>query len=235
MSELSVEGQESKAVPCYHDHPPQYDSYYGSQGLLTSIIENEHTVRKLAERMDELNTKITEIANIREELEKKTFLETPASNLTTAEDFEELSGAFTEIAQIMTGLSNACKERAVHNTDLYKAIGNLTDNELERTYDSLKRDPDRQIRHELAQDHKDRSDRDSGHNLQCSSTTNPVERAGNCTYNSCSRFAEPLATMDKINEKLPSDTANISKMADDTTAKSPVSFWKKFFRRSARP
>ena len=141
MSELSVEGQESKAVPCYHDHPPQYDSYYGSQDLLTSIIENEHTVRKSIKRMDEMNTKITEIANIREELEKKTSLETPDWNLTAAEVFEDLGGAFTEIVQVMTAMANAYKERAVHNTELYKAIENLTDNEFERTYDSLKRDP----------------------------------------------------------------------------------------------
>lgn len=225
MSELSVEGQGPKAAPCCHDHPPQYDSYRGSQDLLTSIIKNEHTERKSAQRIRELDT---EVANMLKQLKKKTPLKTPDWNL-MAEFYEEFGGACTEMTQIIAAMVNVCKERAVYNTDLYKAISKLTDDKLERIHDSLKRDPSRQVRHELAQDHQGRGDRDSGHNFQCSSTTKQVERAGNCRYNSCGRFAELLAKMDKINEK------SGQKMADDATAKSPVSFWKKIFRHSARP
>lgn len=221
MSEPSLKGQEPKAVSCCHD-PPQYDSYRGSQDLLTSIIENEHTGRKSVRRIHEMDT---EMANMLKQLKKKTPLKTPDWNL-IAEFLEELGGVCTEMVQIFAGLVNACKERAVH-TDLYKAISKLNDDELERIYDSLKRDPNRQIQHELAQDHEDRGDSDSRHNFQCSSTTKQVERAGN--YNSCGRFAELLAKMDKVNEK------SGQKIADGTTAKSPVSFWKKFFRHSARP
>lgn len=43
MSELSVEGQESKAVPDSHDQPPSYDLNQPGQDILTSVIETEHT------------------------------------------------------------------------------------------------------------------------------------------------------------------------------------------------
>lgn len=43
MSEVSVEGQESEAVPCYYDQPLQYYPSQPRQDLLTSIIEIEHT------------------------------------------------------------------------------------------------------------------------------------------------------------------------------------------------
>lgn len=235
MSGPSVKHQGLKAVPCCHDHPPQYDSCQRSQDLLTSIIENEYTIRKSTQRIDELDI---EIVNTLEELKKKSPLEYPDWNLTT-EFYEELGRSCTEMLQIIAGLVNICKERTIHNIDLYKAISKLTDDEFKRTYDSLKRGPNQQIRHELGQDHGHCGDRDSGHSFQCSSMTKQGEIAGNCAYNACGRFAELLAKMDKINEKsgrgLPSDMTNVSKMTDDATAKSPVSFWKRIFRPLARP
>lgn len=184
MSKLSVKGQESKAVPCCHDHPPQYDSYRESQDLLTSIIENEHTKRKSVQRIKELDR---EVVKFLKKLKKtKKLLKTPGWNL-RAEFYEELGQAVAELAQIIATMANVCKERAVHNTDLYKVLSKLNDDEIKRMYDSVKQDPNRQIRNEI------------------------------------------------LGQFIPSDTTNVSKTADDATAKPPVSFWKRIFKHSARP
>jgi hypothetical protein len=58
MSEL-FESQESKTVPYCDDRPPQYDPCQPSQDVLTSVIENEHTGRILAQRLKELETKLS--------------------------------------------------------------------------------------------------------------------------------------------------------------------------------
>lgn len=187
MSEPSVQGQESKAVPCCHDRPPQYDSSQPSQDLLTSIIENEYTGRNLIQRIDELDK---EVANLFEEhmknLKNKNPMETPDYNR-SAEFFQKMGQKCAEMTQVCTGMENIFKERVAGNTYLYTAMSKLTDYEFKRTYDSLKRDSNREMRNE------------------------------------------------KLSQGLPSETANISKMADDATAKSPVSFWKRIFRHSARP
>ena len=68
------------------------------------------------------------------------------------------------------------KNAPFHNTDLYKAISKLTDDEFKRTYDSLKWDPNQQIRDELGQDDGYCGDRDSVHYSQHSSMTKQKER-----------------------------------------------------------
>jgi hypothetical protein len=172
-------------------------------------------------------------------------MEAPDWNL-GAEFFQELGQKSTEMAQACTGMAKSLKDRAIHNTtDLYKALAKLDKSELQRTYDSLKRRPTWQMRHELAQNHEhsgECQDRDSVENSQTSSTTKQVERAGDCLSDSscsCDRLVELSAKMDKINENLcqslPShDTVKISKVSVDTTAKLTVSFWKRVFKHSAQ-
>lgn len=70
MSEMIVEGKESKTAPCCYERPPHYDSSQPSQDLLTSVIENVQTARKLFRRMDDLDK---EVANIAENLEKESL------------------------------------------------------------------------------------------------------------------------------------------------------------------
>lgn len=61
MSELAVEGQVSKTAPYCHDLPPQYDSSQPSQDLLTSVIENVQTARKLLQWVDDLDKEVVNI------------------------------------------------------------------------------------------------------------------------------------------------------------------------------
>jgi hypothetical protein len=58
MSGLSVQDQESKAVPCYHDRPPQYYSRQPSQDLLTSVIEIEQTRRILKQWLEDVDKEV---------------------------------------------------------------------------------------------------------------------------------------------------------------------------------
>jgi hypothetical protein len=133
MTELFLEGQESKTVPYCHDRPPQYDSCQPSQDILTSVIENDHTRRILLQRLNNLKKKSKNLVK-----KKK-----PAENdyLLLAETTQEGSRIFTEGMQIATELSNIYKERAVQNTELYTAMSRLTTSEFNRTYASLKRNP----------------------------------------------------------------------------------------------
>lgn len=238
MSELAVE-----TAPFCHDRPPQYVSSQPSQHLFTSIIENLLSTHKLAQRIDDLDE---EVDNTVQDMKSKVhLLETPDWNL-GAEFFQELGQKSTEMAQVCTAMAKNLKDRTVHNTtDLYKALSKLDESELQRIYDSLKRHPTWQMRHELAQNHEhsgECQDRDSMGNSQTSSTTKQVERAGDCLSDSscsCDRLVEILARMDKISDKfyqsLPShETVNISKTSVDTTAKPTVSFWKRIFKHSAQ-
>jgi hypothetical protein len=61
MSERSVDGQESEAVPCYHDQSPQYYPSQPSQDLLTSIIETEHIRRILKQRQKDVNEEVEKL------------------------------------------------------------------------------------------------------------------------------------------------------------------------------
>ncbi|KAJ5127415.1 hypothetical protein N7448_008194 [Penicillium atrosanguineum] len=172
MSELSFEGQESKTVPYCHDCPPQYDLCQPSQDVLTFVIENEHICRILVDRLDNMGTEFFNLA-------EKNPAETDYLLLT--ELLLEAGEVFTEGIQISAELANVYKERTVQTTELYTAMSRLSVSEFKRTYASLKRDQNRQMRHELAQDNKDRGDSydtGCGDNSQRSLGVKQIEGAG---------------------------------------------------------
>ncbi|KAK4861624.1 hypothetical protein LT330_003659 [Penicillium expansum] len=233
MSELSFESQESKTVSYCHDCPPQYDYCQPSQDVLTSVIENEHTRRILCQRLGNMATELLDLG------EKKLTDETDYLMIT--EYLLEMGRLYTEGMQISTELANVYKERTVRNVELYTAMSRLTDSEFNRTYASLKRDPSRQVRHELAQDHKghaDCYDRDCGHNSQRSLGTKQMEGARDCTCDfPCSdgRLFELSQKLEKINDKLGQslqshDTANVSKTTHNAPTKPPRSFLKRILK-----
>lgn len=131
---FDLEGQESKKVPYCHDHPPQYDSCQPSPDLLTSVIENEHDVRMLAQRLDILCNEFYSFA-------KNTPSQTDYPRI--AEFCLEISRLFAEGVPIGTELANLFKECTDPNTELYIAMSRLTQSEFDRTYASLRRDPNR--------------------------------------------------------------------------------------------
>ncbi|CAI7665415.1 unnamed protein product [Penicillium glandicola] len=215
-----LEGQESKTVPCCHDLPPKYDSCQPSQDVLTSVIENEHTRRILLQRLDKVGTDFLKFG------EKKP---TESDDLLFAEYILEAGQLFKEGMNMSTELANVYKERSAQNTELCTAMSRLTDSEFNRTYASLRRDPNRQMRHKMAQDHQGHKD--------CGS--DQIKGAGDspCSYDP---FFELSAKVDKINDKLSQslqshDAANISKTTDDALAKPPRSFWRRIFKHPVRP
>ncbi|KAJ5478446.1 hypothetical protein N7530_003955 [Penicillium desertorum] len=229
MSE-PFESQQSKTVPYCNDRPPQYDPCQPSQDVLTSVIENEHTRRILGQRLKELERKLLNLS-------ERNPIET--DDLQDANFYLELGQLCTEGVQISTELANVYKERTIRNTELYTAMFRLTDSEFNRTYVSLGRDANQQMRHQLAQNHEDRGDcyRDCGYNSQ-RSVKKQIEGAGDCTCDSpCSRdrFFELSAKVDKINDKLGQSLQSHSKATHDAPAKPPRSFWKRILKHSARP
>jgi hypothetical protein len=166
---------------------------------------------------------------------------TETDYLLLAEFNLELGQLFTEGIQITTKLANIYKERTVENTDLYTAMSRLSDSEFNRTKASFRRDPNQQMRYELAQDHNggdDSYDRDCGYNYQRSLRAKQMEGTGDCSCDSprpCDRFFELSAKVDKINDKLgqglqSNDMVDVSKTTDDALAKPPRSFWKRILR-----
>ncbi|KAJ5681711.1 uncharacterized protein N7477_001651 [Penicillium maclennaniae] len=237
MSELSFDSQEPETVPYCHDCPPQYELCQPSQDVLTSVIENEHARRTLLKRINCLATEFLD------NFEKKNPTDTDYALL--MELFLNMNRSYTEITQMGRELANVYKERIGQNTELYTALTRLTVSEFERTYASLRRDPNRQIRHELAQDHKDCGncyDRSCGYISQRSLGTKQMEKNGDSTCDSpCSydNFFELSAKIDEINDKLcqstqSKDTASVSKTTDDAPAKPPRSFWRTIFKHSVR-
>ncbi|KAJ6132589.1 hypothetical protein N7471_007804 [Penicillium samsonianum] len=237
MSELFSESQESKTVPYCHDRPPEYESSQASQDVLTSVIENEHTRRMLAQGLENFGTECLTLA------EK---IPTDTDYHLLAELCSEMGRFCAEAMHTATELANIYKERTVQNTELYTAMSRLTDSEFNRTYASLRPDPNPQVQHELAKDYKDRSDcyeRDCGYNSHPYLETKQTEIAGDCTCDSpcsCDRIFALSPKMDEINDKLGQslqshDTANISKTTHDASAKPPRSFWKRILKHSARP
>ncbi|KAJ5377780.1 uncharacterized protein N7496_005189 [Penicillium cataractarum] len=147
--------------------------------------------------------------------------------------FVEMGRFYTEGMQVSSELANVYQERIAQNTDLYITMSKLTNCEFCPTYASLRRDPNPQERHKLAQDHKDRDnsyDGDRGKASDCSVETKKKERAGDCMYDSpcsCERFSERSAHTDETDEKLDQslashNTATIS-VTDEATAKLPKS------------
>jgi hypothetical protein len=160
--------------------------------------------------------------------------------------FQNLNQLFTEGAQASGELVNLYKERTAQNTELYLAMSKLTASEFDRTYASLKRGANQQIRHELGQDNKDRGDcydGDYGYSPQCHLETNEKEGARDSTCDSpcsCDQFLKLSAKVDEIGDKLcqslqSHEAAIGSETTHNTPAKPPSSFWKRIFRHSARP
>ncbi|KAJ5401043.1 hypothetical protein N7465_011532 [Penicillium sp. CMV-2018d] len=215
MSELLCESQESKTGPGCDDRPPQYDSCQPSQDLLTSVIENEHTRRILLQRLDNLGTEILNLTDKNP---------TDTDYLLLDELFQGMARLCAEGMYTATELANVYKERIVGNTELYTAMVRLTASEFDQTYASLRRDPNRQMRHE-------------GYNSQRSLRTKQIEATGSPC--SCDPFFELSAKVDKINDQLGQslqshDTANVGKTTHDTPAKPPRSFWKRILKHLTR-
>ncbi|CAI7634582.1 unnamed protein product [Penicillium glandicola] len=203
MSDPFLEGQESKKVPCCHDQPPQYDSYQPTPDLLTSVIENEHDMRISVQRLRNNTLSPTDYPLI-------------------GEAYLNLSRLFAEAAPISAEIGNLSKERTDQNTELHIAISRLTQSEFDRTYVSLRRDPNRQTRHKLAQDHNN-----------CAELINR-DYISTC---SCDRSSELSAKGDKLNDKLGQtlkshDTVNVLSTTDDAPAQRPRRFWKRMLKGS---
>lgn len=236
MFELLSEGQESDTVSC-HDRPPQYDSCEQSKDLLTSVIENEHSCRRLFQQLNNLEAESEDLA--------AKIPNNNSSYLTVIKYLLELVRLSKDFTQTATELANAFKERAIQNTDLYIAMSRLSDSEFDRTYTSLKRDVTRNIRHELAQDHKDRGDGyqgGCGYNDQPSLGTKKTERAGNYACDPPSSYGslfEVSAKVDNINDQLGQslqshNTATVLKRSDSAPLKPPRGFWRKIWSLSSR-
>jgi hypothetical protein len=204
MSEL-LGSQDSKPVPDCHPSP-QYHLCEPSPDVLTSIIENERAFRLAIKRM-------TEIETISEDFSENR----PAGDCDIQiriDYLEQSSLLLEEMMQLCTKVKNLLKER-LENREIYIAIGGLSDSELNRAYASLKQNPNRQMRRELAQNSQDRDD---------------------CF---CSSLPES-SKVDNMNDKLcqspPSyDMAtSVRKASDSATSKPPRRFLKKFWRCLAR-
>jgi hypothetical protein len=142
MSKHFFKSQKWSTVP-YHDPPPQYDSCQPSQDLLTCVIENEHIYRALHQQLDDLNKNMEKF--------NKTIPKS-ANYILSSELLSELAEFFTEGSLITTELAKVIRERTFQNTNLYTAMSRLTISEFNRTYASLKRGPNRQIRFKLAEE-----------------------------------------------------------------------------------
>ncbi|KAJ5460002.1 uncharacterized protein N7458_001554 [Penicillium daleae] len=232
-----MEGQASKTVPCYDDSPPQYDLSQLSHDVLTSVIENEHTCRSLIRRIDDIRTGILDI--IENEIKK---IEAGKDYIQMEEFHLKMGRVCAEASHLYFELANAYKERTFQDTDIDAAISKLSDSELDRAYASAKRDPSRQMQHEVLPKEHERGgecqDRDSRHNSHHFSTMKHREQFSECTSNSpcsCDRFFDLSAKVDKLNEKLSENIpfpkpAKISKVTDAAAAKPPRSFWKRILK-----
>ncbi|KAJ5359601.1 uncharacterized protein N7496_012014 [Penicillium cataractarum] len=239
MSDLSLEGQESKEVLCNHDQPPHYCPSQPSQDLLTFIIETEHTGRILLQRLLHINNEVEKL------LEKQPRDE--SSSLVKAKWSRELGSKCIESGQISIDLADVFETRAGENSGLYIALSKLTESEFNQTYASLKRDnANRQIQHTPAGDNQNGincHERDSGNHHQSALMTSHRGRArdyNNDSLSSSGRFLDLSARVDQINEKLDKsllshDKADISKRTGYATAKSPRRLWKRILKHQARP
>lgn len=89
-------------APCCYDFPPQYDSSQPSQDLLTSVIENVQTARKLLQRVDDLDKEVVDIA--------ENFKNNPMRDWNLIVEFYyELGQKGTEMTQLCTGLAKNAK------------------------------------------------------------------------------------------------------------------------------
>ncbi|OQE84750.1 hypothetical protein PENNAL_c0026G07459 [Penicillium nalgiovense] len=206
MSEL-LGSQELKPVSDCHPSP-QYHLCEPSPDVLASVIENERTLRLALEQ----GTKIeTELGNLTENHPMHD------DDLPLMIDFlEKLSVLLKEEMQLVNKLSNVLKER-IETPEIYIALERLSDSEFNRAYASLKQNPNRQMRRELAQKSQDRDDYfgSSGRLLESSKVDNMNDKLGQ---------SPPSYDM----------AASVRKASDSAPAKSPRSFWKKLWKYLAR-
>ncbi|KAJ5436235.1 hypothetical protein N7445_007120 [Penicillium cf. griseofulvum] len=205
MSELLIGSQELKPVSDCHPSP-QYHLCEPSSDILTSVIENERTRRLALQQLTKIEA---ELGNLTENLPMND------DDLPLVIKFlEKLFRLLNEQAQVVTELSNALKER-IESPEVYIAMERLSVSEFNRAYASLKQNPNRQMRRELAQNSQDRD------NYFCSS----------------GRLLESSTKMDNINDK-PSQSppsydmvASVRKASDSAPVKPPRSVWKKFWKK----
>lgn len=233
MSEISVDGQESKAVPCYHDQLPQYSSKQPSQDMLASIIETEHTRRILEQRIEDFSEET-------EDLIKRAPTD-ESSRLASAKWLQKCGQKFKDLGQIIIEAADILEKWAGENGGIYIALSKLTESEFNQTYSSLKRYANQQLLHAPVEDHQGGShcnNRDSGNKFQSAPLTKYGKGAGDYARDSicsCDRVSNLSTTADHINEKidrslLPHDKADILTRTNRTGAKSPKSFWKRILK-----
>lgn len=233
MSEISVDAQESKAIPCYHDQLPQYCSNQPSQDLLASIIETEHTRRILDQRIEDGFEEIEDL------IERAPTDET--SRLASARWLQKSGQKFKDIGQMMIESAVLREKWAGENGGIYIALSKLTESEFNQTYSSLKRCANQQPRYALVEDHQCGSqcyNRNSGNKFQSAPLNKYGTEAGDYNHDSicsCARVSYLSTTADHINEKidknpLPHDKADIPLRTDRMGEKSPKSFWKRILK-----
>ncbi|KAJ5407476.1 hypothetical protein N7465_008760 [Penicillium sp. CMV-2018d] len=178
--------------------------------MLTSVIENERTRRLVRRQCKKLETELDDPT------ESHPMHDNDSDIPLRIDYLEKLSLILKEHIQLVEKSIKAQKER-IENPEIYIAIGRLSDSEFNRAYASLKQNPNRQIRKELAQNSQDCDD------YVCSSK----------------RLLES-PKVDNMNDKLGSSppsydiVASVRKASDSALLKPPRSFWKKFWKCSAR-
>ncbi|CAG7948688.1 unnamed protein product [Penicillium nalgiovense] len=206
MSEL-LGSQELKRVSDCHPSP-QYHLCEPNPDVLTSVIENERTLRLALEQ----GTKIeTELGNLTENHPMHD------DDLPLMIDFlEKLSVLLKEEMQLVNKLSNVLKER-IETPEIYIALERLSDSEFNRAYASLKQNPNHKMRRELAQNSQDRDNYfcSSGRLLESSKVDNMNDKLGQ---------SPPSYDM----------AASVRKASDSAPAKPPRSIWKKPWKYLAR-
>ncbi|KAF3388613.1 hypothetical protein F1880_003309 [Penicillium rolfsii] len=232
MSGISVDGQESKAVPCYHDQLPQYCSNQSRQDMLASIIEAEHIRRTLEQRSEGLSVETEDLIK-REPTDD-------SSRLASVKWLQKCGQNFKDIGQMTIEAANILEKRAGENGGIYIALSKLTESEFNQTHSSLKRSANQQLLYAPVEDHQSGShcnDRDSGNKFQSAPFTKHRRGARNYTQDSicsCDRVSNLSTTADYINEKidrslLPHSKADMTR-TDRARAKSPKSFWKRILK-----
>ncbi|KAJ5770264.1 uncharacterized protein N7511_002315 [Penicillium nucicola] len=207
MSEL-FGSQEVKPASDYHASP-EYHLCESSPDVLTSVIENERTVRLALEQLARLETE-------REKLDKTHATMDDGDILLAIDYLEKLFPILKQGSPLIETLPNVLKERIEH-PEIYHAFGRLSDSEFDRAYASLKQNPKRQVRRELAQSTHNHDD----------------------YFCSFGRFLESskVGNMNgKLGQSPPSyDMAAIVRKANySAPAKPPRSFVKKFWKYLAR-
>ncbi|KAJ5195671.1 hypothetical protein N7449_006150 [Penicillium cf. viridicatum] len=139
MSEL-LGSQELKPVSDCHPSPQDH-LCEPSPDILTSVIENERTRRLALQQSTRIET---ELGNLAENHPMHD------DDLPLMIDFlEKFFLLLKEEIQFVNTLSNVLKEH-IENPEIYIAMERLSDSEFNRAYASLKQNPNRQMRRELA-------------------------------------------------------------------------------------